>query len=354
MAARKDRSALEAVSEAQRIACAPFEFTAAACLRDFGILEFLNKKDEGGATSEEIQEIASLGPYAARVLLTACAYCGLIEETDGRYRLSKTGWFLANDPMTRANFDFAADVCAKPMLSLRDALRSGSPDGLRALGPWSDSIYPHLAELPEPARASWFRFDHFYSDSAFDACLPIVFRKKPLVINDIGGNTGKWAVRCCRYSERVRVRLIDLPEQCRAAARTVELEKLGDRIELFEANLLEEGKLPGDADCWWMSQFLDCFSEEEALRILGRIRGSMKPGSTLFVLEPLVGEQPFEIGNRVLAAFSLYFTAVANGRSRFYTLGDMKRLAEKAGFTVVSVTSGLGTGHTLLELGKAP
>ncbi|WP_338804405.1 hypothetical protein WDV76_02715 [Xenorhabdus griffiniae] len=64
------------------------------------------------------------------------------------------------------------------------------PAGLKVFGEWS-TILSCLKSIPEPAKTSWFTFDHFYSDTAFHAALKTVFPIKPKVIYDIGGNTGK-------------------------------------------------------------------------------------------------------------------------------------------------------------------
>ena len=51
-------------------------------------------------------------------------------------------------------------------------------------GDW-DTVYPALTSLPEKTSNSWFEFDHFYSDHAFDQALDIVFKDSPKVILDI-------------------------------------------------------------------------------------------------------------------------------------------------------------------------
>ena len=45
---------------------------------------------------------------------------------------------------------------------------------------------PHLDELPEPARASWFSFDHFYSDWAFQQAQDHVLNYAPRCLYDVG------------------------------------------------------------------------------------------------------------------------------------------------------------------------
>lgn len=55
MKKRDEESAFSAICNAQRIACAPFEFEAARSLRDFGILAALDKAGDPGLTDEEIK-----------------------------------------------------------------------------------------------------------------------------------------------------------------------------------------------------------------------------------------------------------------------------------------------------------
>lgn len=62
-------SALDAITEAQRIAFAPMLFQTALCLRNSGILAFLDKQGSTGATLEEIVAKSPLSEYAASVLL---------------------------------------------------------------------------------------------------------------------------------------------------------------------------------------------------------------------------------------------------------------------------------------------
>ena len=117
MKKRDEESAFSAICNAQRIACAPFEFEAARSLRDFGILAALDKAGDPGLTDEEIKAVSGLSDYAVRVLLNAAEGAGILKTESGRTSLTKTGWFLLNDPMTKANFDFAADVCTRGALT---------------------------------------------------------------------------------------------------------------------------------------------------------------------------------------------------------------------------------------------
>ncbi|WP_279503363.1 methyltransferase [Aeromonas veronii] len=269
-------NALDAISQAQRIAFAPMLFQAAWSLREFGILAFLAKERQG-ATAAQIAEATGLTEYAVSVLLDMGLGGGICHLNGECYLLDKVGHYLLSDPMTRVNMDFVQHVCYKPLAHLQQAIESGTPAGLKEFGDWSN-LYAHLKELPEPARSSWFRFDHFYSDWAFKQAQDLVFGYEPRHLYDLGGNTGKWAISCARRSPELQVTILDLPEQIAMAREQIVAEGLAERVQGYPVNLLSEQALPAEADIWWMSQFLDCFSHDEIVAMLRRIRSSMKEG----------------------------------------------------------------------------
>ena len=230
---------------------------------------------------------------------------------------------------------------------LLDAIRQGSPAGLQEFGPWQ-TLYPHLNELPEPARRSWFAFDHFYSDWAFQQAQDKVFGYAPRHLYDLGGNTGKWAIACAKRDPALRVTILDLPEQLALARLNIEEAGLAERVQGHPVDLLQPGPLPGEADIWWMSQFLDCFSHAQIVAILNRVRLVMKPDARVCILELFWDRQTFEAASFSLNATSLYFTCLANGNSRFYHSKQLYQCLREAHFHVEAEHEIPGPGHTLL------
>ncbi|CND82663.1 putative O-methyltransferase [Yersinia nurmii] len=340
-------SALDAITEAQRIAFAPMLFQAAVNLRDSGILSLLDNCRKQGATRQEITYGCELDDYAVGVLLDMGMSGNIVYQTEGRYFIGKIGHYLLHDAMTRVNMDFTQDVCYQGLYHLKESLQQGKPAGLQVFGSWP-TIYPALSQLPEPAKQSWFAFDHFYSDGAFSAALPHVFALEPAKIYDVGGNTGKWALRCCEYHAQVEMTIIDLPQQIRLAKKNIAEHALSERISLHEADMLTDAPLPQDADVWWMSQFLDCFSEAQIIAILKKIAAAMKPDARVCIMELFWDCQPYEAGAFSLNASSLYFTCMANGNSRFYRVTDFLGYLQKADFELEKQIDNLGIGHTLL------
>ena len=344
-----NKSALQAKTDAQKIAFAPIMFQAARALRDFKILDFLRNKKEG-ASLEEIAVHAGLSEYGTLVLLEAGLSIELLMVKDDRYFLTKTGYFLQVDQLTRVNMDFTHDVNYLGFYHLQEAIRDGKPSGLhQAFGNWH-TVYEALAEMPQKFRESWFGFDHYYSDTSFPQVMPVIFRNRPVKILDVGGNTGKFAIKCAEYDEKVEVTILDLPGQLEDARRNILAHGFEERIHTHAINLLDFSKpYPRGFDVIWMSQFLDCFSEEEIVNLVGNARECMDENSELFIMETLWDKQRFDASTYSLHATSLYFTCIANGNSRMYHSEDLQRLVERAGLKVVETIENVGVSHTILR-----
>src|SRR5262245_43583366 len=124
------RSAYDAKADAQRIAFAPLMFQACRILRDSGILESVHRSGSSGQTLDQVAAKISLSRYAVKVLLEAGLGVGLFWMENEHYRLTKLGYFLLRDPMTRVNMDFVQEVCYRGFFELERSLREGFPAGL--------------------------------------------------------------------------------------------------------------------------------------------------------------------------------------------------------------------------------
>jgi hypothetical protein len=353
--------AIDAKFEAQKIAFGPIAFQASRALRDLGILEAVSESKDEGLCSGTIARHLGISAYGVGVLLEMGLGLGLVKlvrqaagAAEPRYVLGKVGHFMLYDDMTRVNMDFVGDVCYEGAASLEDSIREGKPKGLEVFGDWK-TIYDGLSALPEGVKRSWFAFDHFYSDIAFPDALPIVFSRKPRSLFDVGGNTAKWALACCRYDPEVRVTIVDLPGQLAVARRNVEAAGFGPRVSGVELNVLDPaGSFPAGADAVWMSQFLDCFSLPEVEGIMGRLAQAIGPETDVFVLEPFWDMQRFEAASYSLNATSLYFTCMANGNSKMYRSGELIAAVGRAGFVLAEASHGIGANsYSLLRFRRA-
>jgi SAM-dependent methyltransferase len=245
--------------------------------------------------------------------------------------------------------DFVQDVCYNGMFYLEDSIKKEKPEGLKVFGEWP-TVYHGLSQLPEHVKKSWFAFDHFYSDHVFKLVLPFLFKNSTNKVLDVGGNTGKFSLECARYNPEAEITIMDLPGQLNIALQNAKNEGFENNIKAHPTDILNHSKpFPKGFDVIWMSQFLDCFSEENILQILKRAYESMHENTRLFILETYWDRQKFDISTYCLNNTSLYFTAMANGNSRMYHSEDMIKLISDAGLQIENIIDDLGISHTLIE-----
>lgn len=351
--ATDDQSAFDAKCEAQRIAFAPVAFQTCRILRDAGVLELVQKSGANGLALAEIVAGCSLPRYGVKVLMESGLGIGLFCLNDDRFTLTKLGYFMLRDPMTRVNMDVVHDICYRGLFDLDKSIATGKPAGLKTLGDWP-TFYEGLSSLPPHAQQSWFAFDHYYSDQAFPAALPLVFADKPKTLMDVGGNTGRWAVQCLKHDPDVRITIADLPRQLDFARATMKQHGYEARVEFCGVNMLDESQpLPGGHDAIWMSQFLDCFSEAQIVSILRRAAAALNETGTLHILELFWDRQPNKTAAFCLQQTSLYFTCIANGNSQMYHSNDLLRCLAEAGLKVVEQRDQVGQFHTWLKCKRA-
>lgn len=343
---------LEAQRRAHEIAFAPVTFQVSRLMVKFGIFRLLDET-KNGLTFDEVVAATNLSHYAVQVLLEASLTAQTVLYVNGRFVLSKIGWLLLTDPLMSVNMDFNHDVNYLGLYHMEEALLNGKPEGLKVFGSWK-TIYEGLSSLPDEVQKSWLRFDHYYSDHSFDEALKIVFSHSPARLLDVGGNTGRWALRCVDYNDDVHVTIMDLPQQIGMMKQQIGDKDGAARIDGYEIDLLNpDAPFPQGFDAIWMSQFLDCFSEAEITSIVQRAAASMDEHARLFIMETLWDRQANDVAAYCLTQISLYFTVMANGNSKMYHSDDLIRCIEAGGLTVETIHDGLKSGHSILICRKA-
>jgi ubiquinone/menaquinone biosynthesis C-methylase UbiE len=340
------KTALQAKFDAQKIAFGPIMFQAARSLQRLGILEIIKRQRNKGILIEDIaKELKPL--YGVKVLLEAGLSIELVRVEDDLFFLTKTGVFVLSDLLTQVNMNFVHDVNYRGFFSLEESIKNGNPEGLKVFGNWG-TIYEALSQLPFQVQKSWFEFDHYYSDNAFPEILPVIFKNSPKKLLDVGGNTGKWAIKCGKYNKKIEITILDLPGQLEKAMESIEANNLSDRIKGIPLNLLDHTiPFPTGFDVVWMSQFLDCFSQKDILELLKRAKEAIHSEGAVYILETYWDKQKYEASTYSLHAISLYFTCLANGCSQMYHSEDMLAIIERAGLYVDEEVHDIGVSHSL-------
>ena len=342
--------AYEAAAKAQFLAFAPAFFQAALILRNNGVLDFLNRNDDG-KTEKEIADFCKLNDYSARILLEAGEQAGVLIFDENKYFLSKTGFLLLSDEVTKRNMNFINDVCYQGLFFLDKSIEEQRPVGLKVFGEWN-TVYEGLSQLPENVKKSWFEFDHYYSDTAFDEALKIIFEKEDVLkILDVGGNTARFAIKCASVSKNAKITILDHEGQLAVAKQNVKIAGFQDRIDGFALDLLDHSKeFPKNYDAVWMSQLLDCFAPKDIIELLKRGKSALNENGFLYVMEPFVDTQKHPQAKLALVGTSLYFTAIANAASRMYHCGEIIEYAKSAGLKTVERFDNVREFQTILKL----
>ena len=351
----KKLTAYEAISEAQKIAYAPLVFQATRVMRDLGVLDLLDQHSDIGISAEQIAKNLGISLYGIETLLESGLSAGIVEKHEEyeRYVLSKVGYFLLHDQMTRINMDYNHYICYLGMYYLEEAIKTGKPAGLRVFGDNWNTLYEALPHLPDKIKNSWYAFDHYYSDSASPAALPIIFEHQPKTLLDIGTNIGKFSILAAKYNPDIEITMVDLPDQLDNAIAKVNEAGLSERIQPLALDLLDENStLLENMDIYWLSQFLSCFSKNEIISILKKITNVMSDDSIVYVLETCWDTQQHEPAAFSLINTSLYFTAIASGNSKMYHSKELIECFEAAGLTLTNTINNLGICSTLFECKK--
>ena len=354
----KPLTAYDAIYEAQKIAYAPLIFQAVRTMRELGILSQLDAH-KFGISAKDIAEKLKLSLYAVETLLESGLSCGVVDIDDNEsYLLSKTGYYLLHDEMTRINMDYNHYICYQGMYHLDEACKTEKPAGLGVFGEQWETLYQALPHLPEKIKKSWHAFDHFYSDSAYPIVLPILLdsnpvESKPKTMMDIGANVGKFSILAAKHNHDIHITMVDLHDQLKNAIKNVAEAGLVDRITPLPMDLLDtRQQFPKGIDIFWLSQFLSCFGKNEIISILQRITDAMDNDSRLYILETCWDRQQHEASAFSLINTSLYFTAIASGNSKMYHSDELIDCVNQAGLTVRTIHDNIGICHTLFECGK--
>ena len=340
-------TALEAQKEAQKIAFAPIVFQVVRTMRDLELLNII-AKNKKGSTYLELADETNLSKYAIQLLCETALSAGVVSIIEEKVFLTKMGFYLKSDEMTIANMDYNHYVNYQGLFYLDESIKSGKAEGLKVFGEW-DTIYPALSSLPEKAKESWFKFDHLYSDSAFPSAIKRLEELNPKSILDIGGNTGKFATLFAKNNPNIDITIMDLPQQIKLAKQNIYEQNITN-ISLYEANiLLDESTIPKGFDIIWMSQFLDCFKEEQIVYILKKIKKSMDKNSQICIMEPFWDRQRDETGAYCVVNTSPYFTAMANGYSKMFKFTDFIKFIEASGLSIIESVDNIGLCQTIIR-----
>jgi hypothetical protein len=164
-------------------------------------------------------------------------------------------------------------------------------------------------------------------------------------IIDVGGGQGFLMAAILSQHPGIRGTVFDLPGPISKAARIIEEFSLGDRMDAVTGDFFK--KVPEGGDLYLMKSILHDWNDEDALRILARVREAMPETSKLLVIEPVIGEnnKP-EFGKMT----DILMLAAVGGKER--TWSEWEELLTSAGFRIRKI-HGTVSPQSLIEAVKS-
>jgi len=313
-------------------------WTAQAC-SVFAVLGLPDQMAAGSRTTTELAEAAGLDPMALRRLLAALADAGVLRQTSAdQFELSQIGEHLRTDvpgSMHATAVLYGAEVY-QSFGGLLDTVRTGRPAFTDRFG---QPFFEYLSGNPGLAASFNAAMSAAPEPQSPDARL---FSGARTMVDVGGGDGGLLAEVLSRHPELHGI-LVELPEAAaRARDRLAEAGVL-DRVRITAGSFFDH--VPGGGDLYLLRRVLHNWNDENARRVLARVRAAMHADARLLVLEELLPAAPeaSSASAGVWAAprkriVDLLMLVLMEGRDR--TAEEYTTLLLDSGFVVKNVTAG--------------
>jgi hypothetical protein len=292
----------------------------------YGVVELL-----GGAprTIEEIaRETGTHEPTLRRLVRALTAYGFFAKDAEGRFSLTTSSRRLLRD---------APDSLRAPLLGLGSAwaawnelshsIRTGECafEHAKGMRDWD-----HLKDDPEAVREFNAHMGAIVREKVDATAATYPFPETGVVV-DVGGNDGALLGAVLQRRPNLRGVLFDQPHIVAAAEGRLGAAGVLPRCTIVTGSFFEE--VPAGGDLYMLSSVLHDWSDDEAKKILERVRAAMKPGAKLLLVEMVL---PDDETWSLAFLLDINMLVVTGGRER--TRSDWKSVLASGGFTISDFT----------------
>lgn len=274
-------------------------------------------------------------------LLRALASIGVFHEDDERrFSLTDMGELLRRDhpqsvdPAVRM---FCADYQWRAWGELSHSVRTGGTAAVHTLG---TDVWEHRRRNPQDGvvfDAAMRTMAGSYADGVLAAH---DFGTYDLVA-DIGGGTGTMLAAVLDAHPAVRGILAEQPEVLAGAPVVLDAAGVAERVTLVECDFFAE--VPKGADAYVLLRVLHDWVDEDAARILRRVREAMDPSARVLIIDAVVGPPNEDPLTKFLDMMML---VSAGGRER--TEAEWTALLEETEFRLESIVPA-GPGRAVID-----
>jgi O-methyltransferase domain len=314
-------------------------WTAQAC-SVFATLGLPDRMAAGARATAELAAAADLDPVALHRLLAALADAGVLRQTAAdRFELSQMGEYLRSDVpgSVHGSAVLYGEEVYRSFGGLLDTVRTGQP---AFTGLFGQPFYEYLSGNPGPA-------------ASFNAAMSAAPEPPPPTADlfngahtlvDVGGGDGGLLAEVLSDRPELHGVLVELPGAAARARDRLAGAGVLDRVQIAAGSFFDH--VPAGGDLYVLRRVLHNWNDENACRLLARVRAAMPAGSRLLVLEELLPAVP-QASSAAAGAWAarrnrvvdLVMLVLMEGRDR--TVEEYTKLLADSRFTVKSVTPGV-------------
>ncbi|KQH79509.1 hydroxyneurosporene methyltransferase [Mycobacterium gordonae] len=301
---------------------------AVAAAAELGIADALAG---GPLTADELAAAVGADADALGRLLRALIGRGVFRRRrDGRYELNPLAEALRSDAEVSlagmARF-VGAPQQREHWSALADAVRSGRSvvPGLRG-----KPFFEYLAGEPELAQI----FNQAMTGTSELSIAPLVaaydFSGFSTIV-DVGGGHGRLLAAILNTVPHAHGILFDQPQVVAGAPAELREHHVEDRVRIVEGSFFEDD-LPVGGDAYVLKNIIHDWPDDDAVRILTKVRQAAAPGSHVLLLEQVIADNDRDIPAKWI---DLEMLVMVDGRER--TESEYGRLLQRAGFRMTRV-----------------
>ena len=253
---------------------------------DFGLIDALLAAP---ATIGDIQQITSVSPRGLDFLIELLEANRVVDRFGENLRLTADfrSVFRFRDLLeTRIAF---ADLVWPDFHSLFSALLTDVPQFMARSRTFDLFRYDRCLAPSSTNRAAtevWTRFTTCLTRYEAPAALEQLDLRGVANVIDLGGNTGEFALACCRRAPALRATVVDLPVVCDIGRAHIAASggSAAARIRFWPCDMRVD-TLPAPADLVVLKSVLHDWPDSDARSLISRARSLLRPGGRLMIFE---------------------------------------------------------------------
>ena len=293
-------------------------------------MRLADKFDQKARSADALAREYEMHPRAFARFLRSLAGLGLLQSAgSGEYRLTELGEAMKTGAPGAARSAVIALIggMVKPAWAVLDnALETGEPAFETAHGM---GLFKFLEANPGMAQLFSETMVGFHGREPPAVAEAYDFSGIDMLV-DVGGASGNMLGHILSRHKRTRGVLFDLPHVVTDAPQLLETFGVRDRVDIKTGSFFDS--VPAGADAYLLSHIIHDWDEQEIARILGHIRGAIRPDGRLLIVEMVLpeGDEP-HLGKML----DMMMLLVPGGEER--TASEYAELVARSGFQVERV-----------------